>query len=404
MFRNLESIYELRFRRSSLEPIYLRCLMNRHLSEFAFESKFDDSCSIRHTIGVAAGKGGVGKSTVSVQLACALRKKGLKVGILDADVYGPSLRQMLPEDRLPAQYGEGSSKIFPASSGGIEMISMAFFRDAGEPAVVRAPIANAAIIQFLTEVLWGDLDCLIIDFPPGTGDIQLTLAQQGKLSGVVVVTTPQQVALLDVRKTISMLEQVSVPILGIVENMSHCQVDGSLEPFYPFGRGGGRGLSEERNIPFLGEIPLCPQICQSGERGEDLSVSAPFSEGAKAFCSLAENIYEILRQLEPLEGQDVKEFSLVEQMELQKLLIEWSDGRIFHYCLADLQRNCPCARCRDEKTGSSLVCSESLDPYVRARRVYSVGRYALGMDFSSGCSRGIYTFRFLREFGKWLDI
>jgi ATP-binding protein involved in chromosome partitioning len=254
--------------------------------------------AIQSIIAVAAGKGGVGKSSVTVNLALALKAKGYKVGVMDADVYGPSIRRMLPEDRLPVQKGE---LITPALSSGIEMLSMAYFRKEKEAMVVRAPIANGVIGQFIKNVRWGPLDFLLIDFPPGTGDIQLTLSQQANLTGALMVTTPQEVALMDVRKAINMFEQVKVPIIGIVENMSYYESPHSPEPVYIFGRGGGGRLADETGVPFLGQIPLDPELCRAGDEGR--SVFAMNRSGAKgvtqAFMALAERLVshvELLKQ------------------------------------------------------------------------------------------------------------
>lgn len=241
---------------------------------------------IKSIIGIAAGKGGVGKSTVCVNLAHTLKKAGMKVGIMDTDIYGPSIRKMLPEDRFPEQIGE---RIKPALCQGIRMISMAYFRKENEAAVVRAPIANGVILQFLKNVDWGQLDYLLIDFPPGTGDIQLTLAQQANMTGAIVVTTPQQVAVMDVRKAMHMFEQVNIPVIGVVENMSGYYHHEEDTPVYLFGKGGGESLALEKGVPFLGSIPLDPDLCQSGDKGRSL-----YSEGAarlqtiRSFEKLAE--------------------------------------------------------------------------------------------------------------------
>ena len=176
---------------------------------------------VRRVVAVAAGKGGVGKSTLALNLALNLSKKGWRVGLMDADLYGPSLRKMLPEEVPPSQHPQVQDRIIPAQSGGIKMISMAYFIADGDPASVRAPIANGIIKQFIHLVEWGDLDFLLIDFPPGTGDIQLTLMQEGCLSGAIVVTTPQEIALLDVTKAVAMFRHMQVPLIGLVENMSH---------------------------------------------------------------------------------------------------------------------------------------------------------------------------------------
>ena len=223
--------------------------------------------TIGSIIGIAAGKGGVGKSSLTVNLALALTAQGYRVGIMDTDIYGPSIRKMLPEDRFPSQK---DGRIQPALCRGIAMISMAYFRQEQEATAVRAPIANSLVSQFIHQVNWGPLDFLLIDFPPGTGDVQLTLAQQAHLTGAVIVTTPQEIALLDVRKAISLFEQVKIPLVGIVENMSYYQANEEEDPIYLFGKGGGERLAQEKGVPFLGQIPLDPLVCRCGDQGESL--------------------------------------------------------------------------------------------------------------------------------------
>lgn len=217
-------------------------------------------------IAVAAGKGGVGKSALTVNLALALYRRGYSVGIMDADLYGPSVRWMLPEEILPTQKG---SEMIPAEAHGIKMISMAHFRMENEAALIRAPIANGIITQFLEQVQWGELDYLLIDFPPGTGDIHITISQKARLTGALLVTTPQEVALLDVVKCMNMFEKVQVPILGLVENMSYfIQTDGNK--VFPMGTGGGEALAKEKGYPLLGAIPLHPLIGKTLDQGRSL--------------------------------------------------------------------------------------------------------------------------------------
>lgn len=211
------------------------------------DSKKDNQPKIKHCLAVAAGKGGVGKSTVAVNLARAFKQLDQQVGLMDTDVYGPSARKMLPEERLPTQKGE---VIIPALCEGISMISMAYFRKDDEAAVVRAPIANGIVTQFINGVDWGNLDYLLIDFPPGTGDVQLTLSQKANLTGAVIVTTPQEVAIMDVRKAINMFSIVKVPIVGIIENMSAYYDPKTGEPIYLFGRGGGSVLRGKWGFRF----------------------------------------------------------------------------------------------------------------------------------------------------------
>lgn len=241
---------------------------------------------IAHTIAIAAGKGGVGKSTVTVNLALALKKAGYAVGVMDVDIYGPSVRCMLPEDEMPMQKGD---RILPAICNGIKMISMAYFRKKHEAAAVRAPIANSVVNQFIHQIDWGPLDFLLIDFPPGTGDIQLTLSQQANLCGALMVTTPQEISVMDVRRAVDLFEHMNVPILGVVENMSFYQLPGSLEKIHVFGHGGGERLACEIGAPFLGCVPIDESICRCCDAGVSL-----FREGAgslsaqSAFMNISE--------------------------------------------------------------------------------------------------------------------
>lgn len=215
----------------------------------------------KKVIAIAAGKGGVGKSTVTAQLAIELNLLGLKVGILDADLYGPSIRKMLPETDFPKKL-EG--KFIPASSRGISIMTLAYFQDEGVAASIRAPIATQFIKQFVSQVEWGALDFLLIDFPPGTGDIQLTLSQIAAIDVALIVTTPQEVAIQDVKRAISLFQKVSIPIVGVIENMSYLISDPSI---LPFGSGGGEKLAKEYGVPLLKKIPLDPSISIEGDSG-----------------------------------------------------------------------------------------------------------------------------------------
>lgn len=266
--------------------------------------------SIAAVVAVAAGKGGVGKSTVAVHLALTLQERGYRVGIMDADIYGPSIRKMLPEDCFPLQKG---TCIEPALCQGIKMISMAYFRNEGEATGVRAPIANRLISHFIKNVQWGKLDFLLIDFPPGTGDVQLTLSQQAHLTGALMVTTPQEVALLDVRKAISLFEQVKVPIIGVVENMSYYQRTPQEGPTYLFGHGGGRRLASEAGVPFLGDIPLDPVICSCGDQGQSLCMLDPKGElpVTRAFQQLANQLIQQVASLNEERAEGLGSFELI---------------------------------------------------------------------------------------------
>lgn len=265
---------------------------------------------IKSILAIAAGKGGVGKSTVAVNLARALKKLGYSVGLMDTDVYGPSVRKMLPEDRLPSQKG---NVIFPALCEGIRMISMAYFRKDDEAAVVRAPIANGIVSQFIEGVEWGELDFLLIDFPPGTGDIQLTLSQRANLTGAIMVTTPQEIAMMDVRKAMNMFSQVKVPIVGVVENMSGYLDEKSGETLYLFGKGGGQKLAREKGVPFLGHVPIDPELSRRCDLGQSI-FSQPEDQlfrSAASFLEIAKQTALHVHAMEEASGESLKSFELV---------------------------------------------------------------------------------------------
>jgi ATP-binding protein involved in chromosome partitioning len=241
---------------------------------------------VKYRIAVASGKGGVGKSTVSTNLALSLRALGYTVGLLDADIYGPSQQMMLGIVGKP-QIDERDEKIIPMERHGIKTMSLGLITDADTPVIWRGPMVMKAIDQFLTDVKWGTLDFLIIDLPPGTGDAQLTLTQKAGLTGAVVVTTPQDVALIDARKGLAMFRKVNVPVLGIVENMSYfiCRHCGEREEI--FGHGGGRKTAEMLGVPFLGEIPIDPKVVVGGDTGEPIVAADPTAPAALALKEVA---------------------------------------------------------------------------------------------------------------------
>ena len=220
--------------------------------------------TVKHTIAISSGKGGVGKSTVAVNLACALVKQGARVGLMDADMYGPNVPMMMGVHKQPEQQ---DGKLLPAESHGVKLISMGFFVPEETPLTWRGPMIHTAIQQFFRDVLWGDLDYLLVDLPPGTGDAQLSISQLVPLSGAVIVTTPQEVALHDSRKGLVMFQKVNVPILGIIENMSYYVCGKCGERTEIFSYGGGERAAEKLGLPFLGRIPIDPAIRAGGDSG-----------------------------------------------------------------------------------------------------------------------------------------
>jgi len=240
---------------------------------------------VKNIIAVASGKGGVGKTTIAVNLALALAKSGAKVGLLDADIYGPSVPLMLGAEESPQVL---KNKIQPPNVEGIKVISMGFFYEQSQQAgIYRGPIVSGIVKQFLTDVEWGSLDYLIIDLPPGTGDAPLTMAQTIPVTGIIIVTTPQDVAMNVAVKAVGMFSKLNVPIVGVIENMSYLQCPHCSEKINIFGKGGGQKISEKFNIPFLGEIPLSPQIMEGSDKGKPIILSEQDSIQANALRKVA---------------------------------------------------------------------------------------------------------------------
>ena len=243
---------------------------------------------VRNIVAVASGKGGVGKTTVSVNLALALAKTGVKVGLLDADIYGPSVPLMMGLKASPEVI---NNKIQPPEVDGVKVISMGFFYEQSQQAgIYRGPIVSGIVKQFLTDVNWGELDYLIIDLPPGTGDAPLTIAQTIPITGILIVTTPQDVAMNVAVKAIGMFNKLNVPIIGVVENMSYLECPHCTDQIYLFGQGGGKRISDDYKIPFIGEIPLHPGIREGSDTGKPAVISNPESMQAHAFSKAAKVI------------------------------------------------------------------------------------------------------------------
>ena len=245
---------------------------------------------ITHIVAVASGKGGGGKSTVAMNLAVALSQRGKAIGLLDADIYGPSQKRMLgvAEDVMPEQIDE--KRLGPVSVHGVKAMSMGFLTDEKTAMVWRGPMASGALVQLLDQTEWGDLDVLLVDMPPGTGDIQLTLAQKAALSGAIIVTTPQDIALIDAWKGIEMFRKVQVPVLGVVENMSThvCSACGHEEPI--FGQGGADRLATDYNVEILARLPLSLAVRESADAGRAMVMSQPDSTEAQLFLKIADGL------------------------------------------------------------------------------------------------------------------
>lgn len=242
---------------------------------------------VRNIVAIASGKGGVGKSTVAVNLAIALAQEGARTGLLDADIYGPNIPMMMGAARLGPPV---NNRIIPTEAYGVKLMSIGFLVPPDQPIVWRGPMLHNALRQFLNDVDWGELDYLIVDMPPGTGDVQLSLAQSTPLSGGVIVTTPQNVALADARKGLAAFQKLDVPVLGIIENMSYFIAPDTGKRYNIFGHGGGKRYAAQVGVPFLGEVPIDPRIAEGGDTGKPILVAQPESEAAQALRNVARQI------------------------------------------------------------------------------------------------------------------
>jgi ATP-binding protein involved in chromosome partitioning len=347
---------------------------------------------VKHVIAVASGKGGVGKSTLATNLAVALKQGGASVGLLDADIYGPSQPGMLGAGHQELDIVDGQLK--PVKRHGVDFVSMGLLIGDDGPVVWRAPLATKMIMQFIANVGWGNLDYLLVDLPPGTGDVQLTLAQQASLTGAIIVTTPQEVALGVAKKGLKMFQQVNIPILGVIENMSGFTCSHCGEVTHIFSSGGGKRLAEDMNVPFLGSVPLDPAIVVSGESGVPVLTGSDDSAAGKAFLDLADAIRD---QVDKAGKQRSIEPEEVGMTEAGDVVVRWADGLQGTFTPYDLRVNCPCAACIDENTGEKILDTSSVPLDIKINKIEPVGRYAVTLEFSDHHNTGIYRFDRLKQ-------
>ncbi len=349
---------------------------------------------MKTVIPVASGKGGVGKSTVSANLAVALASFGAKVGLMDADVYGPSIPMIMGVKERPRVEGEMT---IPPVAHGVKIMSMGFFLREGEAVIWRGPMLHKTVDQFLGNVDWGELDYLIVDLPPGTGDIQLSLCQKIPLTGAVIVSTPQDVAYKIAEKAIVMFRKLKTPILGLIENMSGyvCGECGHHDEI--FGKGGLKRYSERNGLPFLGEIPLATTIRITSDEGRPIVLESPDSPSARAFLDIAKRLMDRIHA--PAGTEKVSEGprpEKVSQPSKEKIEIIWKDGHRSIYSGYELRVACYCAQCVEEMSGTRLLKPETINRGVYALSIVPIGQYALKFDWSDGHNTGIYTFEHLR--------
>ncbi|HEX9726474.1 MAG TPA: P-loop NTPase [Vicinamibacteria bacterium] len=348
---------------------------------------------IQSMIAIASGKGGVGKSTVAANLAVALRQTGASVGLCDADVYGPSQATMFGVDERPE--ADEQRRLIPVEAHGVKLMSMGLLTTRETPVIWRGPMATKLIQQFMAGVAWGELDYLIIDLPPGTGDVQLTLTQSVPLTGAVIVTTPQDVARSIAEKGLRMFEPVQVPVLGVIENMSYFECPHCHERTHIFSQGGGHKIADEMALPFLGEIPIESEVVTAGDEGRPIVVRNPGSAAARAYFEIAKRLAAAVSVVSYESGSSMKPREISEGE--GKLRIVWADGHDSRYSFELLRNNCPCAMCVDEWTGKRKHLMLLLPPGFRALDVKPVGNYAIKIAWSDGHDSGIYSFSTLRE-------
>ncbi len=377
---------------------------------------------IRHIIAVGSGKGGVGKSTVSVNLALALQQLGARVGIVDADILGPSIPGMLgiPTGEPPARAPDG--KMIPVERHGVKAVSMGMLTGDDKPAVLRGPMVGKYLQMFIGGVQWGTLDYLILDLPPGTGDTQLTLAQSMPLSGVVIVTTPQAVSLKIARRGLRMFQTVQVKILGIVENMRtftcpHCGENTDI-----FRHGGGEQMCQELGVPFLGALPIDADVVRCGDEGRPIVADQPTSVSAKVYAAIAAALVEqVSAQVTVLKpfiwkwdsnegapawmegaarpaGSQTTPIGFLRR-DPRTLSILWEDGHRDDFDVRDLRLACRCALCVEEMSGRPLLDPKTIRSDVSPQQIMSIGNYAIKFDWSDGHNSGIYAFKPLRALG-----
>jgi ATP-binding protein involved in chromosome partitioning len=343
---------------------------------------------VKHIVAVASGKGGVGKSTVAANLALGFQAIGLKAGIMDADIYGPSQPRLLGITGKPE--ADAQKRLVPLEGYGLKAMSMGFMVDEGTPIVWRGPMVVGALNQMLREVAWGDLDVLVIDMPPGTGDVQLTIAQQVPIAGAVIVSTPQDLALIDARKGIAMFKKVSIPLLGIVENMSYFIAPDTGKRYDIFGHGGAKAEAEKLGVPFLGEVPLTIEVRETSDTGRPVTATAPESASAQAFRDIAARAWT---ELENAAGRGMKPPTLEVVHGGEALRVTFAT-RDTHELPAELLRvMSPSAEVQGHSKEQRVTVAGKKS--VKIRELRGVGNYATRIVFDDGHDTGLFTWSYL---------
>ncbi len=351
---------------------------------------------VKHLVAVASGKGGVGKSTTTVNLALAFQANGLKVGILDADIYGPSQPRLLGLSGRP-QVGAGN-KLKPMQAYGIKAMSMGFMVDEGTPIIWRGPMVVGALNQMLREVEWGDLDVIVIDMPPGTGDVQLTIAQQVPLSGAIIVSTPQDLALIDARKGLAMFQKVDVPVLGIIENMSLFICPKCGERSDIFGHGGAHDEAVKLGVPFLGAVPLHMDIRAKSDSGQPVVATVPDGPHAQVYREIATLAWA---EIEAAKGQQVEPPDISLSAARDGLRLGFADGGRYELSAEMLRVMSPSAEVQGHSASQRVTVSGKRN--VKIKELRPVGNYAIRIVFDDGHDTGLYGWSYLATLGREKD-
>ena len=352
---------------------------------------------VKHLVAVASGKGGVGKSTTAVNLALGFIANGLKAGILDADIYGPSQPRLLGLSGQPSQMPNGNT-LRPMEAYGLKAMSMGFLVDEGTPVVWRGPMLVQALNQMLRDVAWsvdGDLDVLVIDMPPGTGDVQLSMAQQVPLSGAIIVSTPQDLALIDARKGLNMFRKVDVPVLGIIENMSYFICTKCGERHEIFGHGGAKNEAEKLGLPFLGGIPLDIDIRSRSDAGQPITATDPGSIHAQTFRELAARVWS---EIDAAKGARSAAPKLALSDGSAALDVSFEDGRAYTLSAEMLRVMSPSAEVQGHSPDQRVTVAGKRN--VKISSLEPVGNYAVKIVFDDGHSTGLYAWTYLDSLGK----
>ena len=345
---------------------------------------------VKHLIAVASGKGGVGKSTTAVNLALGFRAIGLKAGVLDADIYGPSQPRLLGLTGRP-QVAHGKT-LKPMQGYGLEVMSMGFMVDEGTPIIWRGPMVVSALNQMLREVAWGDLDVMVIDMPPGTGDVQLTIAQQVPLSGAIIVSTPQDLALIDARKGLNMFRKVDIPVLGIIENMSYFICPKCGERADIFGHGGAHEEADKLGLPFLGAVPLHIEIRERSDSGQPIVATNPDSPHAQIYREIAARTWA---EIEAQEGRRVEPPQLDVCPSRDALRVSFGHGHAHEITAEMLRVMSPSAEVQGHSPDQRVTVARKRN--VKIKELRPVGNYAVRIAFDDGHDTGLYTWSYLEQ-------